>query len=156
MHLDGDTDVDPGIALLLGLAVALALLVTGRAVRLQSPSPPSPAPEVVTPRHRQLRPDETQRFRRAWRAVQALAASRPAAAVADADRLLAEIVRARGLDAVQLASITARVREHQDAAHRVALLSQRGQATHDDLRDALEHYRAIFDELLAEQRAKIA
>jgi len=44
------------------------------------------------------------------------------------------------------------VLEHYRAAHAVALRHAQGQASTEDLRQAMVNYRALFDELLEEQQ----
>jgi hypothetical protein len=42
------------------------------------------------------------------------------------------------------------VLENYRAAHEVALRQTRGQATTEDLRQAMVHYRTLFEELISE------
>jgi hypothetical protein len=42
--------------------------------------------------------------------------------------------------------------EHYRIAHDIALRQRRGEASTEDLRRAMVHYRALFDDLLAEER----
>jgi hypothetical protein len=75
--------------------------------------------------------------------------------VADADRLVAEVMRERGYpvdDFEQQAAVVSV--DHPDVVanyregHAIYLSSDRGEATTEDLRQALQHYRALFDDLL--------
>jgi hypothetical protein len=42
--------------------------------------------------------------------------------------------------------------ENYRIAHDIALRQQRGEASTEDLRNAMVHYRALFDDLLADER----
>jgi hypothetical protein len=79
----------------------------------------------------------------------------PSGAVADADRLVAGVMQARGYPvgdfeqrAADISVDHPDVVEHYRAAHRIALASERGLATTEDLRQAMVHYRALFGHLL--------
>ncbi len=106
----------------------------------------------------QIRPlplSEAQRFADAWRKVQARFVDDPSGAVADADRLVAEVMQARGYPVGEFEQRAADISvghsdvvEHYRAAHRIALANERGQATTEDLRQAMVHYRALFGHLL--------
>lgn len=106
----------------------------------------------------QIRPlplSEAQRFADAWRKVQARFVDDPSGAVADADRLVAEVMQARGYPVGEFEQRAADISvghpdvvEHYRAAHRIALTNERGQATTEDLRQAMVHYRALFGHLL--------
>lgn len=104
---------------------------------------------------RPLPPAEQQRFAEAWRAVQARFVDEPARAVAEADRLVREVMRARGYptsdfeqQAEDISVDHPHVVENYRAAHDLALRSERGQASTEDLRQAMVHYRALFEDLL--------
>jgi hypothetical protein len=45
-----------------------------------------------------------------------------------------------------------RVVENYRIAHDIALRERRGEANTEDLRKALVHYRALFDDLLSDER----
>jgi len=102
-----------------------------------------------------LPPADAARFSDEWRAVQARFVDNPQAAVSDADRLVNDLMQTRGYPVgdfeVRAADISVdhpRVLENYRAAHNIALENQRGTANTEDLRRALVHYRALFDELL--------
>ena len=94
-------------------------------------------------------------YRNAWRSVQTRFVDDPKRAVAEADRLVAEVMDARGYpvgdfeqNAADISVDHPGVVTHYRAAHDVALRSGHGQASTEDLRQALIHYRALFDDLL--------
>jgi len=106
-----------------------------------------------------LAADERRRFNDEWRAVQARFVDDPSAAVRDADTLVGRVMEARGYpvgDFEQRAADVSvdhpTVLEHYRAAHAVALRHAQGQASTEDLRQAMVNYRSLFDELLEEQQ----
>jgi FtsZ-interacting cell division protein ZipA len=104
---------------------------------------------------RPLDDSERQRFTTRWSEVQARFVDDPPRAVAFADALLAEVMKARGYpvsDFEQRAGDISvdhpNVVEHYRAGHDIALRHERGQASTEELRQAMIHYRALFDELV--------
>lgn len=81
----------------------------------------------------------------------------PNATVDEADRLLSGVMAARGYPVAdfeqQAADLSVNhplVIEHYRAGHAIAVRHARGQASTEDLRQALVHYRALFRELVDE------
>jgi hypothetical protein len=108
---------------------------------------------------RPLSQDDADRFGAAWRRVQAQFVDEPGAAVADADRLIAEVMHSRGypvddpgqrLD--DLSVDHAHVLKHYRAGREIVARHERGLASTEDLRQAMVHFRALFDELVAATR----
>ncbi|MCJ7712361.1 MAG: hypothetical protein MUQ32_16190 [Chloroflexi bacterium] len=106
---------------------------------------------------RPLAADERRRFNDEWRAVQARFVDDPSAAVRDADTLVGRVMEARGYpvgDFEQRAADVSvdhpTVLENYRGAHGVALRHAQGQASTEDLRQAMVNYRALFAELLEE------
>jgi hypothetical protein len=104
---------------------------------------------------RRLAPEEANRFAEVWRHVQELFVEDPGGAISEADRLVGEVMTARGYPVTdfdqRIADISvdhAGVVEHYRAARVIAERHQRGEATTEDLRQAVVHYRSLFDELL--------
>lgn len=94
-------------------------------------------------------------FANRWTKVQSKFVDDPKGAVADGDQLVTEIMHARGYpmaDFDQQAEIVSVdhpvVVQNYRSAHDIALRHGRGQATTEDLRKAMVHYRSLFDELL--------
>jgi hypothetical protein len=107
-----------------------------------------------------LDPEAASRFRASWVAIQARFVDDPKSAVADADRLLAEVMTARGYPvsdfeqrAAEISVNHAAVVEHYRAGHDIALRHAQGKASTEDLRQAVIHYRTLFDDLLGESEA---
>jgi hypothetical protein len=103
---------------------------------------------------RPLAADERERYAAAWREVQGRFVDDPAAAIADADRLIGEVMEARGYPVADFERRTADISvdhpavvEHYRAAHAIASRSD-GEAETEDLRQAMVHYRALFEDLL--------
>ncbi len=103
----------------------------------------------------QLTPADAARFAQAWNALQARFVDDPKGALAEADRLVHELMTKRGYPmadferraadvSVDHPSVVANYR----AARAVALRDERGEASTEELRKAVVHYRALFQELL--------
>lgn len=106
---------------------------------------------------RPLPRDVSARYVRKWNEQQARFVDEPKAAVVGADRLVEEVMKERGYPVGEFEQRAAdvsvdhpRVVENYRAAHEIALRDQRGQASTDDLRAAMLHYRELFRELLDE------
>jgi hypothetical protein len=104
---------------------------------------------------RALSPDESRHFGEAWRRVQETFVDDPAAAVTDGDALVAELMSARGYPmsdfdrrAEDLSVDHPIVIQNYREARVIAERHSRRAASTEDLRQALVHYRALFDELL--------
>lgn len=92
-----------------------------------------------------------------WRRVQALFVDDPEGALARADVLLGQVMETRGYPVSDFEQRSAdlsvdhgHVVEHYRTAHTVTLRHARGQATTEDMRQAMIHYRALFDDLVNE------
>ena len=103
---------------------------------------------------RPLLPFEADRFQRSWASTQARFVDEPGAAVADADRLVCDVMLSRGYEVGDFEQRAEDVSvDHGDvvsnyrAAHALAQKHGRGQATTEDLRRAMVHYRVLFHEL---------
>lgn len=106
---------------------------------------------------RPLLPAERDRFQQSWRAVQAKFVDDPIRALAEADQLLGEALSACGYPvsdfeqrAQEISVDHAIVVDHYRAGHDIAVRQSRGKATTEELRQAMIHYRALFDELMVE------
>ena len=104
---------------------------------------------------RELAADERERFITEWRTVQTRFVDDPNGAVADADDLVSRLMQTRGYPmsnfdqrAADLSVDHPRVVENYRAAHEIALRHRRGEATTEDLRQAVIYYRSLFDDLL--------
>jgi predicted nucleic acid-binding protein len=93
-----------------------------------------------------------------WERVQSAFVDAPVEAVHDADSLLGEVMAERGYpvdDFEEQAAIVSvdhpDVVENYRSAHGVYLASRDKQATTEDLRRAMRHYRSLFEDLLGQQ-----
>jgi hypothetical protein len=113
--------------------------------------------------------DRSQRlaFADRWTAIQSRFVDDPSAAVTDADRLINEVMSARGYPmsdfdqrAADISVDHPAVVENYRLAHNIALRRERAEAETEDLRKAMVHYRALFEDLLeypaVNQKEKLA
>lgn len=117
-------------------------------------------------RHYDIRPlagDERRRFVDAWRELQSRFVDNPSGSVAEADRLVTEVMAARGYpmaefdrQAEDLSVDHPHVVSHYRAAHQIAEGQGRRQISTEDLRQAVRHYRALFEDLLGVADAREA
>jgi hypothetical protein len=106
---------------------------------------------------RPIAPADRTRFEDTWRRIQARFVDGPTGAVAEADELLGLVMSARGYPvsdfeqrAADISVDHPLVMEHYRAAHEIALRQVMGQANTEDLRQAMIHYRTLFEELVSE------
>jgi hypothetical protein len=104
---------------------------------------------------RELTPAARDRYFDEWRVVQARFVDAPGEAVGEADRLVQQVMRDRGYPvddfetrAGALSVDHPHVVQNYRAAHGVWAANERGEATTEDLRQSLVHYRSLFEELL--------
>jgi len=97
------------------------------------------------------------RFVDSWAKVQARFVDSPGAAVTDADQLLSEVMSMRGYPVSDFEQRVADISvdhplvlDNYRAAHQVALRQTRGQASTEELRQAMIHCRTLFEDLLRE------
>ncbi len=109
---------------------------------------------------RPLAADDRIRFVESWGRVQARFVDGPGGAVADADQLLGDVMSTRGYPVSdfeqRVADISADhplVLDNYRAAHHTAVRQSKGQASTEDLRQAMIHYRTLFEELIREPEA---
>jgi len=104
---------------------------------------------------RPLTPEEQTRFGKEWKAAQTRFVDDPKGAVADANRLVKEVMQARGYPMADFEQRAAdisvdhpRVVSNYRSAREIASRCAEGQASTEDLRQAIIYYRELFDELL--------
>jgi len=104
---------------------------------------------------RPLRAEDSARYAESWRSVQSRFVDDPEGAIGEADRLCGEVMQARGYPmgnfeqrAADISVDHPQVVEHYRAAHEVARRSADGNATTEDLRQAMVHYRTLFEDLI--------
>ena len=106
---------------------------------------------------RSLTAEEHARFSNRWNEVQSQFVDDPSGAVAFADKLILEVMQARGYPITDFTQRAADISvdhpvvvENYRAAQEIAQRRSRGQASTEDLRQAMVHYRALFSELVEE------
>jgi hypothetical protein len=102
-----------------------------------------------------LAPDDAARFSQEWKTVQGRFVDNPKGALAEADQLVRELMLKRGYPmgdferrAADISVHHPGVIDHYRSAHEIAARDRRGEADTEDMRKAVVHYRALFDELL--------
>jgi len=103
---------------------------------------------------RPLTTAERNRYQREWTRIEHHFVTRPAAAVVEAGELLTDIMRIQGYPmgdferhAATLSVKHPRVVEHYRAGHRIRS-GVPGRASIEELRQAMLHFRSLFEELL--------
>ena len=97
------------------------------------------------------------RFTESWRKLQARFVDSPGGAVTEADQLLGDVMSTRGYPvsdfeqrAADISVDHPLVLTNYRAAHEIALRQTQGKASTEDLRQAMIHYRTLFEELVGE------
>jgi len=110
---------------------------------------------VETLNIRDLDSMEHERFSKQWESVQSRFVDSPKGAVAEADDLVSSVMKARGYPvsdfdqrAADISVDHPRVVENYRSAHEIALRVGKDQATTEELRTAMIHYRSLFEELV--------
>jgi len=115
---------------------------------------------------RPLAPGDRARFVESWRMVEARFVDGPGGSVTEADQLLGDVMSTRGYPvsdfeqrAADISVDHPLVMENYRTAHAIAVRQTQGQANTEDLRQAMIHYRTLFEDLVGEPevaRAKSA
>ena len=102
-----------------------------------------------------LSASDRDRYRSDWQKIEARFVERPTTAVIEADELVGDVMRARGYPtadfekhAEYLSVKHPRVVEHYRAGHAVIDAHSRGTASTEELRQAMLHYRVLFEDLV--------
>jgi hypothetical protein len=112
---------------------------------------------------RPLEPAARQRYAESWRETQASFVDSPPEAIRRADQLVTDVMGERGYPmetfeqrAADISVDHPHVVENYRAAHAISLASEHGKATTEDHRQAMVHYRELFEQLLVvpEDRAR--
>ena len=105
---------------------------------------------------RPLNPDEADRYTASWQRVQNQFVDDPGRAISEADKLVGEVMTARGYPVGEFDQRVEDISvDHPDvvmnyrAAREIALHHGEGRANTEDLRQAMVHYRALFRDLLS-------
>jgi hypothetical protein len=110
---------------------------------------------------RGLTREERNRFSDNWKKTQARFVDAPSPAVSEADGLVKELMLARRYPVGEFDQRAADISvDHPDVvnnyrdAHEIAERNKSGKATTEDLRQAMVHYRSLFQELLETTEAE--
>lgn len=105
-----------------------------------------------------LKPDSRLRYRERWRELEHRFVDDPEGSVTEADRLVIEVMRERSYPiesfeqrADDLSVNHPQVVEHYRRAHGIAVRHEQGQASTEDLRQAVVSYRALVEDLLRDE-----
>ncbi len=108
-----------------------------------------------------LAPADAARFSQAWSTLQGRFVDNPKGVVVQADQLVYELMQKRGYPmgdferrAADISVDHPGVVANYRAARAIALRDGRGEADTEELRKAVVHYRALFDELLEAREVK--
>jgi hypothetical protein len=103
---------------------------------------------------RDFAPMEHEPFSKRWESVQSRFIESPKAAVTEADDLVSSLMRVRGYPLSDFEERSAdisvdhpRVMEGYRVAHEIALRVERDEATTEELRTAMIHFRSLVEEL---------
>jgi len=104
---------------------------------------------------RPLSPESRDRYVRRWQSTQTRFVDDPRGAVAEADTLVQEVMQERGYPTKDFERRVADISvDHPDLVEKyrtadgIARASERGEASTEDMRHSVRHYRALFAELL--------
>ena len=104
---------------------------------------------------RDLEPVEREAYSKQWSSVQSRFVDSPKGAVAEADELVSSVMKTRGYPvsdfdqrAADISVDHPKVVENYRSAHEIALRLEKDEATTEDLRTAMIHYRSLFEELV--------
>ncbi|WP_439676181.1 hypothetical protein [Embleya sp. MST-111070] len=104
-----------------------------------------------------LEPAAREQYATEWTDVQERFVDAPGDAVAEADALITRLMHERGYPTgahdtrIELLSVEhGHTLEHYRQAHEIARLNEAGRAETEDLRQAMIHHRALFDDLLGQ------
>ncbi len=108
---------------------------------------------------RPLEPADRKRFTDSWQKVQGEFVDNPEASIGHADSLLAEVMSARGYPVSDFEQMSADISvdhpgvvQNYRAGHEIALRHKRGDANTEGLRQAMIHYRSLFEELVTDDQ----
>jgi len=104
---------------------------------------------------RELNPMERERFSEQWKSVQSHFVDSPKGAVTEGDDLVSSLMKTRGYPtsdfnqrAADISVDHPRVVENYRYAHEIAMRVGKDEATTEDLRTAMIHFRSLFEELV--------
>ncbi len=109
-----------------------------------------------------LPPSDAARFSEAWKVLQGRFVDDPKGVFVQADQLVRDLMSRRGYPvgdferrAADISVDHPAVVDHYRAAQAVAVRNERAEANTEELRAAVVHYRALFNELLEVEESKV-
>lgn len=107
---------------------------------------------------RALRAEDRSRFEESWRSIQAQFIDDPNGTLVEADRLIRSVLAAEGYPVADFEQRAADISvdhptvvENYRGGHQIALKHAEGRASTEDLRQAMIHYRILFEDLLGQR-----
>jgi hypothetical protein len=111
---------------------------------------------------RPLSPESRDRYLQRWQATQSRFVDDPRGAVGEADTLVQEVMQERGYPTKDFERRVADISvdhpnlvEKYRTADGIARATERGEASTEDMRHSVRHYRALFSELLETDDADV-
>ena len=105
---------------------------------------------------------ERERYLADWTSVQSKFVDEPGQAIVDADRLITEVMRLRAYPVAEFEQRAADISvsypalvSNYRAARAIAIKNEQQQADTEELRQALIHYRSLFEELVETQAVAV-
>lgn len=109
-----------------------------------------------------LTPGDRARFQDSWGRIQTRFVDGPAGAVTEADQLLGDVMSTRGYPvsdfeqrAADISVNHPLVMQNYRDAHAIALRQTSGKASTEELRQAMIHYRTLFEDLVSEPKRAV-
>jgi hypothetical protein len=110
-----------------------------------------------------LSPEARADFVAAWQKIQGRFVDDPKGALTDADKLIQQIMTARGYPMTEFEQRAADISvdhpgivEHYRAGHEISVRHSQGRASTEDMRQAMIHYRTLFAELAGEPESTVS
>jgi hypothetical protein len=111
---------------------------------------------------RALQPSEREIFQQEWREIQTKFVDEPGEAVSEADRLIKQVMQARGFPvadfeqrAADISVTYPNVVPNYREARQIAEKNERDGADTEELRQAVVYYRSLFEELLETKETEV-
>jgi predicted nucleic acid-binding protein len=108
---------------------------------------------------RPLEQESAELYAASWKETQARFVDYPGEAIREADSLVAQVMKERGYPVETFEQRSADISvdhpqlvDNYRAAHAISLANDNDEATTEDLRQAMVHYRSLFEELLETRR----
>lgn len=109
----------------------------------------------------ELSEDERERFYGEWLGIQSDFVDNPSKSIAEADRLITEVMNARGFPLTDFEQRSADLSVFYPSfisdyrhAHAIATDNEHNESSTEELRQAMIHYRSLFDELLGARESR--